>query len=272
MSDLSDNSLNATEQAMIRDLKEYIKHNSPRPILVGGSLTKFASHPMTNASMASLVDYLSCAVPNETASSQSEFLGFVDFGLYDVADTADPAKTAEERFGSLPDEIGNSTSTIPVWYSAYGSAIQNNATIFPLTNETLMETDLLYNTSSNILISSANSRFSGGARYGWCVQRALNTAVPLPRKLTTVQDQRQTGLLAPAARPSHSCKLGPHSNRQRRQRTTYLSFRYPPLHLRPIQHRVLAFRRERARLRFRHPTRMQANVDRERHHSRRRWR
>ena len=153
-------SLTLRWQAFIRDIKEYVHYNSPRPLLVGASIARWIRSE-ENVTMTPLFDHMSCVIPDEQTPSSADFVGFYELEYF-------AEQTPSERmknFTALATQIDN--STVPTWFSAYGTAVgeRDGVLTMQITNETLQETDMLYNLNSSLLVPFGP--LSGGNRVQW---------------------------------------------------------------------------------------------------------
>lgn len=147
-------------RAFVRDTRDYIKHNAPRPILVGGSLENFeTSRGPTRMTMNGSYEHLTCRIPNESTPSWAEYVGFRNLDSFEHG----PRGGLNETIRKLSASMRNATT--PTWMSAYASSRQNGKPKYEVYNETLVETAVLYNSSWDIV--TPYGPMAGGARYEW---------------------------------------------------------------------------------------------------------
>jgi len=151
-------------QAFIRDVKEYIHHNSPRPLLVGASISREITSEDGNITMTPFFLHMSCVVPDEDVSSSAEFVGFYESSFFELQSS--PSRL--ESLRRLVDQLV--ITAVPTWFSGYGTPEQSSdgESTLQVTNETLQETAMLYNSTNDLVVTSGP--LSGGNRFEWYVE------------------------------------------------------------------------------------------------------
>jgi hypothetical protein len=149
-------------QALVRDIKAYIAHNAPRPILVGTDLHLVRSDELLDASdqIASHAHYFTCAIDGANDDlSRSDYLSFYDLGYFETY----PVEKQNASYASLQTKLTN--ATVPTWLSYMGIFDEADTIEYELRPDLLNDTLYLFNSSSQLI--RPRGVFTGGARMSW---------------------------------------------------------------------------------------------------------
>ncbi|KAF2727857.1 hypothetical protein EJ04DRAFT_570021 [Polyplosphaeria fusca] len=150
-------------RAFVRDTKEYIAKNAPRPILVGWTLYLPRNDELLDASdlASDHVYWLGCAVDGDQDDlSRADYVSFWNLGFFETS----PVKDQVEGYKSLADKL-EFKNVVPVWLQMYGVSDEADYVEYELRPDLVEDSLLLYNSSSQIV--QPNGPLSGGARFTW---------------------------------------------------------------------------------------------------------